>query len=84
MSDEVWNELVTEAAQNYDEIWKVNKKFIDDQISAKKQILLSNDPFVKYLFNDGTKRFYQREIDYLKGRGYKFVKTIDGLWKAIK
>ena len=79
-----WDELVTKTAQNYDEIWKVNKKFIDQQISAKKEILLSNDPYVKYLFNDGQKRFYQREIDYLKGRGYRFVKTIDGFWKAIK
>jgi peptidoglycan hydrolase-like protein with peptidoglycan-binding domain len=84
MDDDIWNELVKRTNSNYDEIWKVNKKFIDNQITAGKEILLSNDPFIKYLFPDGSKRFYQREIDYLKNLGYKFTATNDGLWKAYK
>ncbi len=85
MSDEVWDDLVKDAAENYDEIWKVNEKFLDDQINAGKEILLSNDPTKKYLFFDnGAKRFYQREIDYLTSKGYKFSITSDGLWKATK
>ena len=84
MTDELWNNLVSETAKNFDEVWKVNAKFIDDQIGAGKEIILSNDPSLKYLFDDGKPRFFQREIDYLIEKGYKFDKTTDGLWKAIK
>lgn len=63
MSDDVWASLEKEAGGNYDEIWKVNQQFIDEQIAANKNILLSNDPYKEYYFDDGTKRFYQREID---------------------
>ncbi len=79
-----WDNLVAAASNNYDEVWKVNMKFIDDQIVANKEILLTNDPNVKYLFEDGSLRFYQREIDYLISSGYSFNITTDGLWKAIK
>ena len=44
---------------------KVNQQFIDEQIAANKNILLSNDPYQGYYFDDGARRFYQREIDYI-------------------
>ncbi|MDE6566191.1 MAG: hypothetical protein K2K70_00485, partial [Lachnospiraceae bacterium] len=65
-------------------IWKVHKQFIDEQIVAGKKILLSNNPKKGYYFSDGTRRFYQRELDYLTGQGYEFEKISDDLWQAIK
>ncbi|WP_027088436.1 hypothetical protein [Cohnella panacarvi] len=82
MSDEVWDDLVANANRDYDEIWRVNEKFIKEQISAGKEILLSNNPFEQYLFDDGSKRFFQRELDYLTVSGYIFSETSDGMWKA--
>lgn len=57
---------------------------IDEQIAANKNILLSNDPYQGYYFDDGTRRFYQREIDYILSKGYRFELTGDGLWKAVR
>ena len=84
MSDDAWALLEKEAGGNYDEIWKVNQQFIDEQISNNKIIVLSDNPYKKYYFNDGTKRFYQREIDYILGKGYTFELTSEGLWKAVR
>lgn len=84
MEDELWSQLESEAMKNYDEIWKVNKQFVDDQIEARNRILLSNDPYQGYYFNDGSRRFFQREIDYLKELGYSFKSIGDNLWEAIK
>ncbi len=84
MSDDVWASLEKEAGGNYDEIWKVNQQFIDEQIAANKNILLSNGPYKGYYFDDGTKRFYQREIDYILSKGYTFESTGDDLWKAVR
>lgn len=84
MSDDVWASLEKEAGGNYDEIWKVNRQFIDEQIATNKNILLSNDPYKGYYFDDGAKRFYQREIDYILSKGYTFESTGDGLWEAVR
>lgn len=84
MSDEVWGNLEKETGSNYDEIWKVNQQFIDEQIAGHKNILLSNNPYKGYYFDNGEKRFFQREIDYIISKGYIFEKTNDGLWKAIR
>ena len=84
MSDDVWASLEKEAGGNYDEIWKVNQQFIDEQIAANKNILLSIDPYKGYYFDDGTNRFYQREIDYILSKGYTFESTGDDLWKAVR
>lgn len=37
-----------------------------------------------YYFDDGAKRFYQREIDYMISIGYTFESAGDGLWKAVR
>lgn len=50
----------------------------------RADIILSNDPIIKYLFPDGSERFYQREINLLVENGYSFVETADGLWRAVK
>ena len=63
---------------------KANQAFIDEQIAANKTILLSDNPHGGYYFSDGSKRFYQRELDYLRNKGYTFEVTDDGLWKAVR
>lgn len=80
----IFNLIIIEADNNYDIIWKVNEKFIDEQIAAGKEILLSNNPDKGYYFTGGARRFYQRELDYLTSQGYKFEKISDELWQAIK
>lgn len=84
MDDEIWLSLEKEAASNYDEIWKVNQQFLVEQILCNKRILLSNNPFTGYYFADGAKRFYQRELDYLKESGYTFKEIGIDLWEAIR
>ena len=84
MNDSTWNKLKRLTNYNYDEIWKLNKKFIDKQISSGKNIVLTNNPNSKYYLENGSLRFYQREINYLKELGYVFKETSDGLWKAVK
>lgn len=84
MSDDAWNMLEKDTSYNYDEIWKVNKKFLDEQIKQNKKIILTADPDKGYYLPDGQKRFFQREIDYLKSLGYEFVKIKEGIWEAVK
>ncbi|WP_458788116.1 hypothetical protein [Vallitalea sediminicola] len=84
MSDGVWDDLVKSAGNDYDEIWKVNEAFIDSQISAGKEILLSNNPMAGYYLDNGAPRFFQREIDYLTSNRYSFTQIGENLWKATK
>jgi len=59
-----------------DEIWRINESFLDQQLKAGKQIILSHDPAT-------ASRFYLREVQYLEDLGYKFVQ--DGwVWRAVK
>ena len=45
--------------QNYDEIWKVNQKFLEERISMGDKILLTNNPYELYLF----KAMSQQTVD---------------------
>lgn len=83
MDDDTWAQLEAETNNNYDEIWKVNEEFLKRQIKKRKRIFLADDPSKGYFFEDGNRRFYQREIDYLSGLGYRFEKGDDNLWEAI-
>ena len=68
-----WRELTKTLTS--DEIWQVNRAFLQQQISAGKQIILSHDPAQ-------ATGFFLREIEYLEDLGYHFVQ--DGwIWKAI-
>ena len=84
MNDNIWDQLVNESGSNYDIIWEVNKKFINEQFILGKKILLSNNPNKGYYFNDGTKRFFQRELDYIIEQGYEFEKISNNLWQAVR
>ncbi len=59
-----------------DEIWKINEAFLDQQIRAGKQIILSHDP-------SKATGFFLKEVSYLEDAGFKFIK--DGwVWKAVQ
>ena len=83
LDESKWSDLVKSLNNNYNEIWKINKQYIDNQIKLNKTIILTDNPELQYLFGDGSKRFYQREIDYLSELGYTFSQVDDELWKAI-
>jgi hypothetical protein len=68
-----WRDLTKQLTP--DELWRINESFLDQQMRAGKQIILSHDP---------TKAtgFFQREVSYLERLGYEFVQ--DGwVWKAV-
>ncbi len=72
-----WNELAEKYSD--DEIWKINEKFLDIQMSSGREIYLSHDP--KKSLGDGT--FYAKELQYLKENGYRIVDE-GGIWHAIR
>lgn len=49
-----------------------------------KRLMPGVEGYQGYYFDDGTRRFYQRELDYLKELGYTFKSIGDNLWEAIK
>ncbi len=72
-----WDEMAD--IYSSDDMWKINEKFLDIEISSGREIYLSHDPTI--FAADGT--FFSREIQYLKENGYKFIK--DGeLWRAVR
>lgn len=60
----------------WDGVWKVNKQFLQDQISQNKRIILSHDP------NKASYSFGQ-EVDFLIDRGYSFQQK-GWYWEAVK
>ena len=75
-----WEEVYNLVQQNDEEIWKINKKFIDNQRGLNKAFYLSHDPNV-------ASGFYQREIEYITtpieqgGLGGNILNLETNLWK---
>lgn len=63
---------------NDDEIWRINKQFLDEQMALKKEFWLSHDPF-----SPKEGEFFAREINYLIKKGVTNFVNIGNLWKAI-
>ncbi len=62
-------------------MWKINEKFLEEQLKAGKEFYLSHDPFS--LLN-GTGSGYAREIEYLIDKDVKeFILVSESLWKAV-
>jgi len=69
-----WRELSGQLSR--DELWKINESFLNQQLRAGKEVILSHDP-------SKATGFFLREVDYLKDLGYRFVQ--DGwVWRAVK
>jgi hypothetical protein len=70
-----WDEALQLVNGDLDEMWKINKQFIDEQKALSKEFYLSHNPA-------NATGFYKREIDYLtidlKG---KVVQINNNTWK---
>ena len=74
-----WREASDLVDDNPDEIWKINKKYIDNQKALNKEFYFSHDPF-----SPEDVAYYAREINYLIELGVTDFKLVDNnLWKAI-
>ena len=77
MGEKGWNEASAMVNGNKDEMWRVNKQFLDTQIAKGKTFRFSHDPKIE----DGS--YYNREIDYLNEHGYIIdEENKGGLWYA--
>ena len=81
MKDELWEETFEKVNENEDEIWKINREFVDQQVKANKEIFLSHNPFDEKFY----KGFYRREIDYLTiDLKFSIENIEENLWKLKK
>ncbi|MBC6181837.1 hypothetical protein HB796_13745 [Listeria welshimeri] len=80
LGTEGWDEASKLVNGNIDEMWKINKQFLDDQMALGKDFNLSHNPTPGSSTYNG---YYQREIEYLKSNGYKIIKNGD-YWNAFK
>lgn len=77
-----WNDAKTIVDNNLEEMWRINKQFIDNRRALGKDFYLSHAPLT-----DNT--FYSREIQYLtkpvvqRGLGGTIVDQGNNLWKVI-
>ena len=72
-----YDELVKLYSQ--EEIWKINQKFLDIEMSSGREIYFSHDPA---LF-EGDGSFFSMEIEYLRKNGYMDNVVYEGgLWHA--
>lgn len=72
-----WEELQKKYID--DEIWKINRKFLDIQIGSGRKIYLSHIP--NYYIKEDS--FYARELKYLLEHGYRFIDE-GGIWRAVQ
>lgn len=76
LEDKLWKETFEKVNFDFDEMWKINKQFIDEQFKRGKEIYLSHEPTY-------DKSFFAREIDYLeKDLKGKITKISETLWKV--
>ena len=62
-----------------DEIWRINKVFLTQQIRKGKQILFSHDPL-----KARPKSFFEREVNFLRDLGYSFKQKNQWTWEAVR
>ena len=74
-----WDDLLNVVDGSDDEIWKINKHFLDEQDNLGKSFYFSHNPY------DAT-GYFKDEIDYLKNslNVKSFTQVGDNLWKANK
>lgn len=75
---DLWDEASYLVDKNNDEIWRINKQFIDNQILLKKEFWFSHDPF-----SPKNEQFFAREVNYLIDLGVKDFVKLGDIWKAI-
>lgn len=79
MGVEKWKEAETFVNKNADEMWKINKEFINKQKALGKDFYFSHEPW-----NAQSHEYLSKEAEYLIDLGVKDFKQIDkNTWKAI-
>ena len=74
LGDKGWNEALNKVGES--NMWEINKKFLERQLQQGKSFYLSHDPMK-------ASGYFQKEVNFLKDNGFKFIK--DGeFWKAVK
>ena len=74
LGDKGWNEALNKVGES--NMWEINKKFLEQQLQQGKSFYLSHDPMK-------ASGYFQKEVNFLKDNGFKFIK--DGeFWKAVK
>jgi hypothetical protein len=73
-----WDEVYGLVNKSDDEIWKINKEFMDRQKSAGKEFWFSHDPF-----SPKNEQFFAREVNYIIDLGAKDFQKVGDLWKAV-
>ncbi|GHT71694.1 hypothetical protein FACS189455_4110 [Bacteroidia bacterium] len=74
-----WKEAEALVNKNYDELWKINKQFIDNQKALNKEFYFSHN-----IWEYEIPSFRSREAEYLIDLGAKdFIKINENTWKVI-
>ncbi|QSX04823.1 RHS repeat protein [Sedimentibacter sp. zth1] len=69
-----WDNIVDVVGKN--NMWKINEKFLLQQLEQGKSFILSHSPY-------NATGYYVKEVKFLLDKGFKFIK--DGqIWRAIK
>ena len=71
-----WDEI--SGKYGNEQMWKINKSFLEQQTALKKTVVFSHDP-TNPQYNQG---YFKQEIDFLKSKGYEIMKGED-YWYAI-
>ena len=74
LGDKGWNEALNKVGES--NMWEINKKFLKQQLQQGKIFYLSHDPMK-------ASGYFQKEVNFLKDNGFKFIKDGD-FWKAVK
>jgi hypothetical protein len=61
-----------------DEMWKLNKFFLEEQRSLGKEFWFSHDPF-----SPTNEQFFSREVNWMIDQGVQDFQKVGDLWKAI-
>lgn len=74
-----WDEAFEIVNGNEKEIWRINKKFIDEQKFLGKEFYFSQNPWLSK-----SKEYLLKEAEYLIDLGAKdFIQLNSNTWKAI-
>jgi len=79
MGDE-WNKAEALVNKSRDEMWRINKQFIDEQYrtTPKKEFWFSHDPF-----SPTINQYFSDEVLYLIDLGMKDFEKVGDLWRAV-
>jgi hypothetical protein len=79
MGVEKWKEAETLVNKNSEEMWRINKQFIDEQKALGKEFYFSYEPWIVQ-----SHEYLSKEAEYLIDLGAKdFLKINDNTWKVI-